>query len=106
MNLIEKVVCIVSLVYVMALVTYPWLYPNHSIYLLAYWSGLVLAVLCLIITLRDFGKRDFRTRNIKRVWLAALLLGGTFGWLLYLYFHGFRPRSSDVTNETEQKIDT
>lgn len=64
------------------------LIPFHFLFL-----GLNLVVLVLIV--RDLYRRDFATANQNLTWGLLILGTGGVGALLYLYFHGLRPRSAD-----------
>ena len=103
MSRLEKLVVLITIAYVVPLVLWPWLdidaYSRfmqeprgYNLHLAAILVGFVLGVICIVITIRDIRARQFSSPKAKMVWTLVAFLGGTPGWVLYLYRHGFRSR--------------
>ena len=103
MNFWEKIFIVFSIVCVTPSIFWPsvWLarlidYFNLSdgqpLFISMVMLGFILAIVCIIITFRDISKREFQKPNRKVVWALVLLFGGTPGWIVYLFVHGFKPR--------------
>lgn len=102
MKIWEKVFVICSVIYVTPLILFPSVWPaflidyydlsnGQLLYMSMSIFGFILGIICLIITFRDLIKRDFK-KNKKIMWTLILILGGTPGWIVYLFVHGFKPR--------------
>lgn len=99
----QRIVVVVALLYVTPFVLWPWIAPGHyqhflkrshgvALYMFLFWTGVTLAVISIIVTFVDLYRRQWKNRRVRNLWIAVLLLGGTPGWLMYLWKYGFRAR--------------
>ncbi len=108
MNLFEKSIIILSIIYGTIFGLYPWVQPEsfdqlvlgdngiaHFLALLCF--GVLLGIYCMIVTLIDLFKRKY-LESRRGKWSLIILLGGTPGWLCYLIMHGFKSRIQDETS--------
>jgi hypothetical protein len=106
----EKVFVLFSIIYVTPLIFLPSVWPaclidyfnlsnSQALYISMVLFGCILGVGCIVLTLQDLFKREF-TNTSRKVWFLVLLLGGTPGWLIYLFVHGFRPRINNSELKT------
>ena len=56
--------------------------------------GMVLNIIALILTIRDLYLRPFADPNRKLTWLLVILLTGGIGWLVDIFRHAVKPRST------------
>ena len=63
------------------------IFPLHFV-------GMALSLAALILTIRDLYLRPFDSANAKLTWLLLILTTGGIGWLVYLFKHALRPRTS------------
>ena len=59
--------------------------------------GMALNFVALVLTIRDLYLRPFADPNSKLTWLLLILLTGGIGWLVYVFKHALRQRSSPNT---------
>jgi hypothetical protein len=56
--------------------------------------AMALNFIALIVTIRDLYLRPFVDPNRKLTWLLLILLTGGIGWVVYLFRHALKPRTS------------
>ncbi len=54
---------------------------------------IVLLIAAFILTIRDLYKRSFPNPNSKVTWVLIIVLTSGLGLFLYIFKHGFRPRT-------------
>ncbi len=107
MNIFEKTIIILSIIFAIIISLYPWVKPESfdqfvksengiTYYLALNGLGVILCIYCMVVTFIDLFKRKYLEGH-RGKWSLIILLGGTPGWLRYLVMHGFKPR---VHNET------
>jgi len=96
MHRLEKVYCILAILVLMALIILVLALPSlrglQPMLLLAT-AGLIVNIGLMYIIFKDLYLRNFTNKNAQFIWFVCIL----FVWpavFLYLYLHGFRPRTS------------
>jgi len=103
MNRAERAIVIAALVYMALYIPYFFvqmyrfsngvqasplaIFPLHFL-------GMALNFAALIVTIRDLYLRPFANPNAKLTWLLLILCTGGVGWLVYVFKHALKPRTS------------
>ncbi len=103
MNRVEKAVVLGALLYMVLYIPYFLIQvfriesgigvPLWAI-LTPHFLGMAWNLVALILTIRDLYLRPFANPNSKLTWLLLITYTGGIGWLVYIFKHAFRPRTS------------